>query len=100
MNATQPLLPLSGSARRFDGADYQPERDYKRLNEQYQKIFDLMKDGEWRSLEEISRATGAPPASASAQMRHARKTRFGSHTVNKKYMGDGLYLYQLVVKRG
>jgi len=92
-------VPMSFDKPRFNGSDYQPERDDHRLNEQYAKIFDLMKDGEWRSLDEISKATGAPAPSASAQLRHARKIRFGNHTVNKKYMGDGLYLYQLIVKK-
>jgi hypothetical protein len=97
MTSPQPGLLLF--TPRFAGSDYRPERDDRRLNEQYQKIFDLMKDGEWRSLEEISKATGSPPASASAQMRHARKPRFGNHTINKKYMGEGLYLYQLIVNK-
>ena len=42
-------------------------------------------------------ATGDPPESVSAQLRHLRKERFGSHTVEKKYLGDGLYVYRLIV---
>ena len=84
-------------AMRFDGADYVPTRDDPRLSVQYWRIFFLMRDGEWRSLPAIQRATGDPPASISAQLRHMRKRRFGGHTVNRRYLGEGLYEYQLVV---
>jgi len=82
---------------RFDGADYVPPRDDPRLSVQYWRIFVLMRDGRWRSLSEIARVTGDPPASISAQLRHMRKRRFGAHTVNRRYLGDGLYEYQLIV---
>ena len=83
---------------RFDGSDYVPARDNKRLGNQLTKIFELMKDGVYRSLHEIAGITGEPEASISAELRHLRKVRFGSHTVNKKYLGNGLYHYQLIVK--
>lgn len=81
----------------FNGSDYVAARDNKRLTNQYWNIYNVMKDGTFRTLSEITQATGEPPASISAQLRHMRKTRFGSHIVNKKYLGDGLYTYQLVV---
>jgi hypothetical protein len=81
----------------FDGDDYQPERDDERLTTQYDRIFAAMKDTQWRTLSELERITGDPEASISAQIRHMRKKRFGSHTVNKRYMGNGLYEYQLIV---
>lgn len=80
----------------FNGSDYVATRDNKRLTSQHWKIFNLMKDAKFRTLPEISQATGEPAASISAQLRHMRKTRFGGHTVNKKYLGDGLYTYQLI----
>lgn len=55
-----------------------------------------MKDGEWRTLPAIANATQDPPASISAQLRHLRKKRFGSHAVQKNYLGNGLYEYRLV----
>jgi hypothetical protein len=82
---------------RFDGDDYTPPRDDPRLTRQYWRIFYLMRDGAWRSLPAIEAATGDPPASISAQLRHMRKDRFGGHTVNRRYMGEGLYEYQLVL---
>ena len=71
----------------FDGSDYIPQRDNDRLSKQSDKIFNLMKDGVYRTLSQISDMTKEPPSSISAQLRHFRKPRFGSHTLNKKYLG-------------
>lgn len=84
---------------RFNGSDYVPERDNGRLQSQLEQIFELMKDGNWRSLEAISLWTGAPAASVSAQLRHLRKERFGGHTVEKRYEGQGLHLYRVLVNK-
>ena len=83
---------------RFNGADYQPERDNERLSGQLLRIFDCMKGGQWRTLPQIAQLTGDPEASISAQLRHLRKPRFGGHTVNREYIADGLYRYQLIVR--
>lgn len=82
---------------RFDGAGYDARRDNQRLASQLERVFDVMRDGKYRSLDRIAREANAPAASVSAQLRHLRKPRFGGHTVNKSYQGDGLYLYQLIV---
>lgn len=84
---------------RFNGADYQPARDDDRLSVQYRRIFSLMQDGQWRTLEEIEQVTQDPQASISAQLRHMRKARFGAHTVNRRYLVAGLYEYQLVIRK-
>lgn len=83
----------------FAGADYSTPRDQARLSAQYLRIYELMKDGRWRTLPEIGELAGAPEASASAQLRHMRKDRFGAHVVNRRYLGQGLYEYQLIVNR-
>jgi hypothetical protein len=70
---------------RYNGVEYDPERDDKRLTAQTKRILTLMIDGVWRSLEEISGATGDPPASVSAQLRHLRKPRFGSYIVSRRH---------------
>ena len=80
---------------RFNGADYAPDRDNARLSTQLQDIVDLMRDGDWRSLPDIAVETGHPEASISAQLRHLRKPRFGAHTVDRRYVGHGLYEYRL-----
>ena len=82
----------------FDGPSYSATLDRARLTGQLLRIVDVMKDGEWRTLEEIRELTGDPEASISAQLRHLRKPRFGSHAVLKRRRGDpgdGLYEYSL-----
>ena len=81
----------------FNGSDYIQERDGKRLTKQFHKVLNLMQDGKYRTLPEISDLIHEPPASISAQLRHFRKKSFGSHIVNKKYLGNGLYSYQLIL---
>lgn len=82
---------------KFDGSDYLPKRDDVRLTKQSDKIFNLMRDGVYRTLEQISQLTKEPQASVSAQLRHLRKPKFGSHTINKRYRGEGLFEYQLIL---
>jgi hypothetical protein len=84
---------------KFDGSDYAPEFDDKRLTGQLKRIYNLMIDGKWRTLSEIEQVTGDPPASVSAQLRHMRKARYGYHTLNKRPRGErerGLFEYQLL----
>jgi hypothetical protein len=84
----------------FDGSDYSPAEDDARLGPQYIEIFFLMSDNKWRTLPEIAKATGYMESSISAQLRHMRKKRFGSHTINKRSRGErthGLWEYQLIV---
>jgi len=38
--------------------------------------------------------------SITAQFRHLRKDRFGAHTVNRRYISDGLFEYQLIPAEG
>lgn len=71
-----------------------------RLTVQYKRIFDLMKDSQWRSLSDIEEATGDPQASISAQLRNFRKDKFGAHTVEKHHVKNGFYLYRLLVNKG
>jgi len=91
---TQPTESL-----RFNGSDYDPALDNKRLKGQLLRIYNLMQDGKFRTLSEISKETGDHEASISAQLRHLRKPRFGSYTVNKRVRGErinGLFEYQLM----
>ena len=82
---------------RFDGSDYIPMRDDIRLTGQLLRVWNVMQCGLWRTLPQIAQATGDPEASISAQLRHLRKPRFGGHTIEKEYIGDGLYRYRLIV---
>lgn len=40
--------------------------------------------GVWMTLDEIADITRDPPASISAQLRHLRKPKHGTHTVEKR----------------
>lgn len=83
----------------FNGPEYQTVEDHKRLTKQIDRVRSAMMDGKWRTLEEINKMTGDPVASISAQLRHLRKPRFGSWTVNRRARGDrdtGLFEYQLL----
>jgi len=86
----------------FNGSDYNPVLDKARLTGQIERIFNCMKDSNWRSLQEIESITGDGQASVSAQMRNLRKSKFGEHTVEKRRRGDrksGLFEYQLIVNQ-
>jgi len=85
---------------RFDGPDYNPAYDEDRLTKQIGKVYDLMIDGNWRTLSEISMAIKEPEASISAQLRHLRKPKFGSYIIKKQRRGDpcqGLWEYRLLM---
>ena len=82
----------------FNGDDYQPDRDKDRLTGQIQRVYNFIKDGLWYTLRQISDGTKDPEASVSAQLRHLRKERFGSHKIEKEYIDKGLYKYRLVGK--
>jgi hypothetical protein len=98
----QVFLDLFGNpvTPEFNGSDYVPSLDKSRLTGQILDIFNLMRDGRWRTLSEIEHLTGHVQASISAQLRHMRKERFGGHIVNKRSRGErenGLFEYQLII---
>ena len=80
---------------RFDGSDYDHKRDGIRLTGQLERVFDVMKHGQWVTLRELSDRSRCPEASASAQLRNLRKDRFGGFEIEKKYATSGLFLYRL-----
>lgn len=85
---------LTQTVLNFDGPDL-TAADHERLTSQFHRVMSFMAGGEWHTLREISDATGAPEASCSAQLRHARKPRFGSHVVEREHRGGGVYVYRV-----
>lgn len=84
---------------KYAGAVYDPQYDEARLDKQMGRVYSTMIDGFWRTLGEIENRTSDPQASISAQLRHLRKPKFGSYTVNRRPRGDrekGLFEYQLL----
>jgi hypothetical protein len=93
-------LPLfdSQDAPGFDGSTYSHAFDYERLNAQTKRVYDCIKGGKWMTLDEISTATGDPPASVSARLRDLRKAAFGSHLIERRARGErsmGLFEYSM-----
>lgn len=80
---------------RFNGSDYVPARDNPRLGPALKRVKDLMYDGKWRTIPEIIELANVSPMSASRYLRYLKADRFGGFTVDKKYLGKGLYKYHL-----
>lgn len=83
---------------RFGGNTYVPEFDRERLGRQLGVVYDLMADGQWRTLAEIGAVVEEPEASVSARLRDLRKPDFGAFTVERRRRGrpaDGIHEYRL-----
>ena len=68
------------------GETYEPNADAARLGDQFGRVRALMEDGAWRTIQEISAATGDPEASASARLRDMRRA---GYTVHRERVGPG-----------
>lgn len=77
-----------------DGSTYERKFDYERLNRQAKAVWAAMRDGEWRTLSDISIRADAPEASASARIRDLRKLGL---LVDRKRGDDGLWFYRVRV---
>ena len=83
-------------AYRFDGITYDHRLDRARLAGQLLRVFELMRDGEWRTLEELRVGCGGTTQSLSARLRDLRKPRFGAYTVERRRRTAGIWEYRLV----
>lgn len=77
------------------GSTYENAFDFTRLNAQQKAVWAVMRDGEWRTLREISLATNAPEASVSARLRDFRN--MFRWTVERKRCERGLHKYRVRV---
>jgi hypothetical protein len=82
----------------FDGSTYDHCRDSARLGHELGRVWSVMLDGRWRRLTAIAIAAQSPEASVSARLRDLRKERFGSHTVERRYVAAGLWEYRVLPK--
>lgn len=87
----------------FRGATFDPALDQARLATQLQKVWWLMRDGEWRTLRDIAKFAGGSEAAISARLRDLRKrdtpAPYGSHIIERRRRGDptrGLFEYRMV----
>ncbi len=84
----------------FDGDTYEPAKDLTRLKGQLGRVFNLMSDGQWRTLKSIAFKVKGSEASVSARLRDFRKPRFGAYTVERERVDStGLFIYRLEVER-
>lgn len=96
--------PRTPAAPLFGGETYDEARDSVRLVGQLGATFDVMRDGQERTLVELASAvrklTGkrASEASVSARLRDLRKEKFGGHNVQHRNSGGGLWYYRLIVR--
>ena len=85
----------------FDGDTYDPLADHERLASSLGRVWDLMRDGQWRSLSEISEVVGSSEAGVSARLRDLRKAKmrrvFPTEFVHSERRQGGLWMYQVVV---
>lgn len=79
----------------FDGATFDAKRDGSRLFAQLQDVRAAMSDHDWHTLPELHAALGHPEASISARIRDLRKERWGSHMIERKHVGAGLWAYRM-----
>ncbi len=84
----------------FDGKTYEPERDFERLNGQLKRVFEFMRDGSWHTIPKIAECAGGSPQAVSARLRDLRKAKYGRHTVERRYLSDGLFEYRMTVTKG
>jgi len=95
----QSLFDPSEPIRKFDGITYDA-RDCERLTGQVGRVFELMRDGKWRSLSQIMhRVRGTSEAGISARIRDLRKEKWGMHTVEHRRLAGGLWEYRLLVRK-
>lgn len=82
-----------------EGFTYEPEADKERISTLQQAVIDCMTDGNWRTLAEIRNAIGkGSEAGISARIRDMRKSRCGSHIVERRRRLDksqGLFEYRV-----
>ena len=84
----------------FSGATYSPALDQQRLETLLARVFELMKDGRWRTLVEIREACGGSEASISARLRDYRKPEHGGHVMEgrrREGAASGVWEYRVLV---
>jgi len=81
----------------FGGSDYDAERDCSRMSDAMEKVYNFLTFpihlNEWHTLERIAGSTGVPQSSVGSYLCYLRRD-YGFQ-VPKKYMGNGLFAYQL-----
>ena len=82
----------------FNGKNYEPlVAGYSKLTGKTLEVYELMKDGKFRTLADIEKATKIMQTTISATLRHLRKQKYGAHKLNKRRSIGKQYEYQLII---
>lgn len=81
----------------FGGETYEPERDEARLGRSLAAVRQVMQDHQWHTIAELAEKAECSQAAASARIRDLRKPQFGSYTIEREYMANGLWRYRMVL---
>lgn len=87
----------------FDGATFVETRDGCRLRAQQALVALCLRDHDWWTFERLQLAllarygVSTSQTGISARIRDLRKPRWGSHTIERRNMGAGLWEYRLAV---
>lgn len=85
----------------FDGETYDPLQDHQRLSNALGKTWNVMRDGNWRTLAETAELVGCSEAGVSARLRDLRKpkyrTMYPTDRVESRRFTDGLWKYRIIV---
>ncbi len=82
-----------------DGETFEPARDRVRLDGQALDVWQFMADQKWHTPAEIEAGTGHNWASASARIRDWKKPKFGGYSVDRMWIGNGVFAYRLEVEK-
>jgi hypothetical protein len=95
VKAMKAVPSFSDIVRAANEADCPPEKlDTSQWGSQLKSVYEVTKDGRWRSLAEIAFHAKAPEASVSARLRDLR--RKGLDVQKRKAREGGLYEYRLI----
>ena len=69
--------------------------DGERLEGQFERVWAIMRDGEYHTIQEVAAKTGDPAQSVARQMGHIRSKARGGHVLEREHWGQGLYAFRV-----
>ena len=79
----------------FKGVAYRNAEDGERLADQFERVWEIMRDGRSHTIAEVAERTGDPAHSVARQIRYIRGAARGSHVVEREHLGRGLHAYRV-----
>lgn len=96
------VMALSNREATVKGETYDEKLDGPRLLSLHHVVFDLMKDGEWRTLADIRAIIGrGSEGGIHARLRAYRLPEWGGHELKRERVAGqkGLFRYRLLLNR-